>query len=64
MRGIVIDPMAATADDAIPEIAPNTAVVTTTTKPSPLRKRPKKLSANSSSRTAIPPCVMMAPARM
>ncbi len=57
-------PMAATAEDAMPEMAPKMAVATMTTTPMPPRTRPKMLSARSTRRAAMPPWLMMPPARI
>ena len=62
IRGTIILPIAATAEDAIPEIAPKIAVETMTTTPSPPRLWPMTLFARSSKRTEIPPLLITAPA--
>ena len=62
MRGIMIWPIAAMAADDEPEIAPNSAQVTTVTAPSPPLSRPMKALTKARRRSEIPPCAISVPA--
>ena len=62
MRGIMIWPMAAIAAEEEPEIAPNSAQVTTVTAPSPPLSLPTKALTKFSSLSEIPPSAITVPA--
>lgn len=57
-----MEPMVATAEVAMPEIAPKTAVATTVTMPCFMRLRPMTASTRLIRRFAMPPWLMMPPA--